>query len=269
MKHLADDDLVLYYYAEGGSLPEARAHLEACGVCRERLADLESALSAVLSSAVPERGESYGREVWARVRPQLGRRAGVGRVFGRLAAGWLTPPRLAFAGGVAMLVVAAFAAGRYWPAGTGSPGSGAGAVARDAAARDADSNDMLLASVGGHLERSAMVLAEVVNRPDGRAADVSAEQMRAGDLVATNRLIRQSAVRQGEGGLASVLEDLERVLVEITNAPSPMPAADLDRIRQRIRDRGLLFKVRVMETQLRERQRDAAAAMPAVLGKKS
>jgi len=51
-----------------------------------------------------------------------------------------------------------------------------------------------------------------------------------------------------------VLDDLERSLLEIVHSPSPISAADLDHIRRRIDAAALLFKVRVMSDELRQRE---------------
>jgi len=268
MTHPTDDELVLYYYAEGDGLPAAHAHLAACTDCAGKLASLAESLAAVSASTVPERDESYGQLVWDRIKPQLEERRAP--AWSRwLPTGLLTFPRLALAGGIAVLLVAAFVAGRNWPARTPAPETGAAAPtsAANAATTAEGQRRVLDGAVGDHLERSAIVLTELTNRGGGSSSgDISGEQIFTGDLVAANRLYRQSAARQGESGLVDVLEQLERVLVEITNSPSPMPALQFDSLRQRIDDQGLLFKIRILESQARQRQRNTApaAAKPAV-----
>ena len=253
MTHLTDDDLVLYYYAEGEALPASRAHLESCAVCGERLSELERAMGAVTSSRIPERDESYGRLVWARVQTKLSEPERAPRWR---ALEWLTLPRLAYAGGLAVLLIAAFVAGRNWP----MPAGPSPAPATESASAPVDTKAILSASAAAHLERSAMVLAEVANEPATGSPDTSDEQMRAGDLVASGRLMRQVAARTGDSGHADLLDQLERVLLEITNSPSPMPAATLDAIRSRIKSEDLLFKVRVLESQMRARHHEQPAA---------
>jgi len=87
--------------------------------------------------------------------------------------------------------------------------------------------------------------------------DMSLEQSRAEQLVAANRLYRQTAASTGDAALASVLDDLERVLVDIAASPKTMTQDELDSVRRRIESKELLFKVRVMASQVRARQRDA------------
>ena len=64
--------------------------------------------------------------------------------------------------------------------------------------------------------------------------------------MAENRLYRQTAERTGQAAIASLLEELERVLLEIEHAPSKMPPEELKELRRRLRDDGILFKIRVM-----------------------
>jgi len=170
----------------------------------------------------------------------------------------VTWPRLAMGGAVAALFLAAFVAGRssVTPAAPAEPQQ-AGASSDEARER------VLLAAVGSHLDRSRVVLTEIAHRNGGGAADISPEQATASDLVAANRLYRQAALRNGDAAVAAVLEDLERMLVEIASSPSRASHDDLARWREQIDSKGLLFKVTVMGARVRERQQDDAARRPA------
>ena len=253
MTHLEDDELVMHAYVEDDDPVSVEAHLASCPVCRERFEALKRDLSAMTAIDVPERGDDYGSQVWARLQPALApdpRRAGVSEwLFAGLA--W---PRLALAGGIAVLLVAAFVAGRY----TQSPATPEPTVAE--ASPQVVKERILLVAVGDHLDRSRVVLAEIVNRSDSNAADLAPERALAEDLVATNRLYRQTAIENGDPAMASNLEELERMLVEIANSPETVSGDELARLRGRIESQGLLFKVTVLGTQLRQRQQDAAAA---------
>jgi len=112
---------------------------------------------------------------------------------------------------------------------------------------------VLLLSVADHLERSDRVLTDIMNAP---AADLSMEQQWADDLIAANRLYRQDALDANEASVANVLDELERALLDVVHRPADAPA-DLDQIRRRIDSAALLFKVRVLTNELRERQLDS------------
>ena len=103
-----------------------------------------------------------------------------------------------------------------------------------------------------------MMLVELVSADDsGGHVDISTEQARAQQLLAANRLYRQTAVKTGDAAMASVLDDLERVLVDVAASPATVSQDDLDQVRRRIESNELLFKVRVVSSQVRERQRAA------------
>ena len=253
MTHLSDDELVLLFYREGDDLSRAESHLVSCPGCRDRFGALSSALQEVDVLGVPERDASYGGRVWAQIQPRIAaewRRRG----WWRSLAAMLTWPRLAMGGAVAALLVAAFVAGR-------SSAPPLQPEARRAEApSDAARERVLLGAVGSHLDRSRVVLTEIAHRNGGGAADISPERATAVDLAADNRLYRHAAALNGDAAVASVLEDLERVLVEIASSPSPASHADLARWREQIQTKGLLFRVTVMGSRVRERQQDAAAA---------
>ncbi|MGB7621231.1 MAG: hypothetical protein WBN92_02675 [Terriglobia bacterium] len=241
MKHLTEEQLILYYYRDLAETASVETHLALCDECRRHDEDLRATLGAVESSPLPERPESYGAEVWIRLRPRLAKPPRFD---------WMTlfqPRRLAALTTLAALIVVAFLAGRYWPRPEVNPPLVISARAQDR---------ILLLAVGEHLDRSQRVLLELVNTaPDG-PVNIFAEQQRAEELVAANRIYRQAATRAGEAGIANVLDDLERVLLEIARGPSELSAADLEEIRQRIENQGILFKVRVTDSTVHERERE-------------
>lgn len=117
---------------------------------------------------------------------------------------------------------------------------------------------ILLVDLGEHLDRSQMVLVELVSADDAAASvDISLEQSRAEQLVAANRLYRQTAASTGDAGTASVLDELERVLVDIAASPTTLSQEDLDSVRRRIASKELLFKVRVVSSRVHDRQKAA------------
>jgi hypothetical protein len=120
---------------------------------------------------------------------------------------------------------------------------------------------VLLVALGDHLDRSQMLLVELANAEPGAPLDISREQQSAENLVDDNRLYRQAAQQVGDRGVSEVLEELERVLVEIANSPSEMTQHDLESLQKRIQGQGLIFKVRVIGSQAR-RPKAAAASVP-------
>jgi hypothetical protein len=152
---------------------------------------------------------------------------------------------------VAGLTAAAFIAGRYSPVAE-TPKT---LVTEQQPVR----GRVLVVALGDHLERSQMVLVELVNSPTTAKLDVTDEQSLAEDLLSSNRLYRQTALAAGETSVARVLEDLERVLMEIVHSPRRMSPVQIQDIRERIESQGLLFKMRIVGSNLVERAQEPAA----------
>jgi hypothetical protein len=122
-------------------------------------------------------------------------------------------------------------------------------------ATDAQAGErVLMMAVGDYLERSQGVLVELANASPQMPMDISAEQRCAEDLVDENRLYRQTALYSGQAGVANVLEELERSLLDITHAPSQISPQELEALRQRLDAQGILFKIRVLGSNVRSKE---------------
>ena len=246
--HLTEEDLILHYYGEDEHEPRVERHLMTCDVCRDELARLQHVLSMVTGQEVPDLPPSFERTVWARLEPQLAQHRR--RWFDGL---FHASPRWVLVGGVAVLVLAAFVAGRF-------SSVSAPPAATVANAPTDINNRVLVVAVVDHLDQSQMVLIELMNADATDATDLVSERERARELVAANRLYRQSAAQNGDQATSDVLDDLERVLLELANGPADSSVIDLDALRARIASRGLLFRVRVVQSEMRERERQKAIA---------
>ena len=99
-----------------------------------------------------------------------------------------------------------------------------------------------------------MVLIELSNAPVHQAMYIAPERSMAENLVESNRLYRQTALATGNGNLASVLDDLERVLLDVAHSPDELTPAQLHDIRERIEQQSLLFKLRILGTKLKAQE---------------
>jgi hypothetical protein len=221
MQHATDDELILNYYGDGAQPVDA--HLRECAECRGRYRELQSVMN-VVDIPVPERAATYESDVWTRLAPKLPLKS-------RRPA-WVRSWRWFAAVAMASLVIGAFIAGRMLPRNGPAAPETAGVRER-----------VLVVAVGDHLERSQVLLAELVN---AEKPDFVAERERAELLLGDNRLYRTAASARGDVVAASVLEDLERVLMDIVNSPEAMGQSDLNAIRERVEREGLVFKIRVV-----------------------
>jgi hypothetical protein len=245
--HATEEELILHYYGEGAD-SRIELHLAECARCRQSLDELRHVLSLVVAHPSPEPLAGLEQRVWARIRPEIAHAhtSWVTRAFA-------ATPRWVFAGGAVAAMVLAFAAGRFTTPRVETP-----TPPQVAATVEADNTGRLMTvAVGDHLDESQLVLLELLNGDTGTLASIQDEQMRARDLVAANRLYRQTAVRAGDEGVREVLDALERVLIEIANAPPDVSARELEALRADIEQRGILFRVRVVAAEMRAReQRD-------------
>ena len=106
-------------------------------------------------------------------------------------------------------------------------------------------------SLADHLDRAGMLLTEISNAGDAGSLDFATERGRAQDLVEEGRLMRQTLARQGDGPTLTFLDEVERFLLEVANAPDSVSARRSEELQQRIGSSSLLFKVRIIESNLR------------------
>ncbi|MDQ2945811.1 MAG: hypothetical protein M3Y27_07695 [Acidobacteriota bacterium] len=241
MNHLNQEQLILFYYGESEEGASTGQHLTACAICRAEYQNLQLVLNTVESAPTPDRPADYGAQVWQRLAPQVRGHRSIASSISKLfqPRWWILVPA------AAMLLVTAFFVGRLSKPPVQLTTASAGQIRER----------VLLVAVGDHLDRSQMVLAELSNAPDGKGKiDISEEREQAEQLLDDNRLYRQTARSTGDNGVATVLDDLERVLLEIAHSPSTVSNQQLEQLQQEISDRGLLFKVRVMGSQARQRE---------------
>ncbi|HZS56464.1 MAG TPA: hypothetical protein VFA65_18810 [Bryobacteraceae bacterium] len=241
MTHLTEQELIDAYYNDAPSA--CREHLDECAECRDQLARLSELLDGVRDVPIPSRGEGYGREVWARLEPRLPIRKT--RWWTR---SWVLVPA------ALTLLVAAFVGGmltvqRHQTGATQQIIAGTQPVT---GISEKDRQRILLAALGDHLDRSEILLVQLLNSNPGDAG-LGDQRARARDLLEENRLLRESAFRSGDQAHAALLDDLERVFVDLANSPSRLSSEDVAGLRQRIENQGLLFKVRVTNTDTRSK----------------
>lgn len=260
MQHLTEEQLVEHYYHDHANPAAAEQHLRDCAECRAQYASIRNVLALVTNVELPDRGEEYGTEVWNRLRWKLGRE--------RRRQGWQTLLSIAAA------LVLVFLAGRYWSHIADTPAAPqlAGnttttattpttAVAAAPANGDAPNPQaqerLMLVVVSDHLDVSERMLLEVANADINKGLGDNAT-LRAEELVASNRIYRQTAARRGDARVASILSDIEPILMELANAGPSLSQEQLAKLQKRIESKALLFKVRVISAQVDDAERPAA-----------
>ena len=253
MKHMSEEQLIAYREGIAEQHDAISAHLSECAECRSELERLEAVLAALDTLPVPDPGDDYGRRVWQQIAPRLPEKR---EAWWQA---WFQPRRLVAFGALAAIILGAFVAGR-WSRPRTLPDNVATATPEQVRER------ILVVAVGEHLGHSERMLIELSNAepvtPGQKQVNISAEQHRAEDLLQENRLYRQTALQQGDTGLADTLDDLERVLLDVAHSPDEVTPRQLEAIRKKIESRGILFKVRVVGKELQQRQQATQPAPP-------
>ena len=250
MNHLKEEELIAYRENEVKNYQELEQHLKNCPECRAALERIEAVFAAMDAMPVPDPGDDYGRRVWQQIAHRLPEKRSDWWF------GFFAPRRLVAFSAVAALVIVAFLAGRWIRV---APPAGSGPTPSVEQVEEAKTRERVLwLAVGEHLGRSEMMLVELANTEPkvvgAKNVDISSEQRRAEDLLDENRLYRQTALQQGDKALVGVLDELERVLLDVAHSPDAISPARLHSIQHRIDSQGILFKVRVVKQQLRERR---------------
>ena len=248
--HFTQDEFVLAYYDES-EIDARREHLDACDECRAELARLTRVLDQVTPVEVPEPDDDYEARAWDRLSWRLrGERK-------KTPSGWTK-----WLAAAAMLAVA-FLGGLLWnrsntgpvhTASTNQPASNPSVepnVEPTTASTQQQRDRILLVVVGDHLDDSERMLVELTNITSSDDIDISTEQQRAEELLASNRLYRSTALDRGEDGVATLLDELEPMLMQIAHGPSQLTPDELRKIQKRVEAKGLVFKLRVLRADVR------------------
>jgi hypothetical protein len=242
MNHLSEEQIVLHYYGDADEAAEIERHLAGCSDCRAEFARVQSMLRQIEPLEVPEPPSNFEEKTWLNLRDRLPEKSGfLRRLFG-------TQQKWALAGAMALLLAAAFLAGRFWPRPV-QP------IAQQQQPSQANPQRVVLVAVGDHLERSQMLLVEIMNADTKGPINFSTEQAEARELLDSNHLYRVSSQQAGDPQVARLLDQLGRVLAEIANGPAEVSSGDLEQVRHTIQSEGLLFKVRVVGSEVNSRAR--------------
>jgi hypothetical protein len=241
MNHLSEEQIVLHYYGDAEEASEVERHLAACPECRAEFVRVQSMLQQIEPLEVPEPAAGFEEKTWLNLRDRLPEK---GSFLKRLLQG---RQKWALAGAMAVLLAAAFLASRFWP----RPGP---QIAEQPPSQ-VNPQRVVLVAVSDHLERSQMLLVEIMNADTKGPINLSSEQAEARELLDSNHLYRVSSQQAGDPQVARLLDQLGRVLAEIANGPADVSPEDLQQVRHTIQSEGLLFKVRVVGSEVNSRVR--------------
>ncbi len=237
-------DLEAYFY---GDLPPAErhrleAHLRGCGGCRaalEELAAIGDALETLPVVAAPEGAD------WSGFMERLDARLAAEAVRGRRGGGRMSAASLlALAATLALTTLGVVLAMQA----THRADAPAAAAARTAAPAPLSFEGADIAAFQAlteeHFERSKLVVLGLAAKDPARAgaADWGYERELAARMLTDTRMYRMAAEDRGLGSIASVMRDLELVLLQASFTDDRDPAS-LPRLQRLIRRRDLVAKM--------------------------
>jgi hypothetical protein len=243
MTHPNDDELILHFYGEHAPAERARidAHLGGCATCQSLWDEIGRTLTVAGDADVPEPPAGFERVMWARVSAAL-------------------PPRTSPWSWRALVPITSFGALAIALAMGGRTPAPEPPVVETAEMTPSPESEAfeareraLFTALDGHLAQTEMLLIELMNGPDRATNDFGFARTTAEDLVASGRLYRATAESTGNRRVAAVLEDLEPVLIEVARSPEQVDSETVRSLRERIDDEGLLFKVRAVTPEPRDR----------------
>jgi hypothetical protein len=238
MKHLSEEDLILIYYNEPSVPAVMRGHVTECAECRAAAESLRQTLDLCNEFSVPEPDAEFERSVWAGLAPRLAAQPPRTRR-------WFAPRVWAAVAAAVVLMAGTFTLGRLSNGRHSMPSEQPIMAGLSSQARER----ILAISLADHFDRAAMLLTEISN--SGDAQEFALERSRAQDLVEEGRLMRQTLALNGSNATVPLLDDVERFLLEVANAPDMVSADELRQMRDRMGSGSLLFKVRIIEANLR------------------
>src|SRR5438445_13054127 len=103
---MKEEELISYREGVAEQSAVIEDHPSACEKCRAEMERIEAVLAALDTLPVPDPGADYGRQVRKEIAPRLAEKPD------RWWQVWFVPRRLAAAGGIVALIIAAFVVGR-------------------------------------------------------------------------------------------------------------------------------------------------------------
>lgn len=247
--HPTDDDLTLHAYRD--NTPEERAaidrHLRECASCAAIAREIEALQHLASEADVPEPDPGFEDAVWARLAPVLPVRAAWPPVRRQ----W-SMRQIVAVGAWAAAIGGVVVAGYRWngPVVVAPAGQPTAVATGPSQAQER----VLLTALDAHFSQTEMLFVELMNAPDDAAGSLAFERATADDLVQSGRLYRATAAEAGHRRLTDVLDDVQTVLTEVARGPERPGKQDLAAIRSRIENDDLLFKVRAVTNDIRDRQ---------------
>jgi len=227
----------LYFYDELEPSERAafEAHMPGCPSCRAALAELKDIRAALAPMrAQGDRSEFEWRAFMRRLDARLDAESAPRR---------RANPGVLVAAGIAATLAIGVVTGVLWQRERAREGVGPPPSAPIGNERRGDTRERSREAAAEHLDRAKIVLLGLANKDAGAVSvdDWSYERSLAASLLPDTRLLRLAALEEGDGEMASLLSDLEVLLLQTSFSAAP-DRTTLSRLQRYINRRDLLVR---------------------------
>ena len=213
--HLTEDQAL--QILTGNTSDREREHLAACEICQAEVDSYRRTLDHVSLWTPPSRPVDYGQSVWRQIAPTVRLRARSQR-----RRRWMLGAALAAS--LAVFAVALYTSREQKPTVHVSPQS--------LAANPPASERLLDVAVQDHVRRATSLLTRIEDQPEHAVKGFERDAI--SNLVAENRLYRQTAEQENDRKTAQLLSDLETALVVLKHDPAKLPVSDVRELRKKL-----------------------------------
>jgi hypothetical protein len=238
MNHLTDEQLTEHYLGEGANRVAVETHLRICGWCEQVYEEITNVME-VRAPEPPARAPEYGKRVWQTIQAPL-------RPYPVTKRSYFSWPRLVLASACLLGLAAAFLIGALWQRSRAHL-----SVANNSVQAQ---ERVVLFILDDHLDRSERLLVQLNHAAGEKGDSDSSLQTEARQLLPDNRLSRQALSTRSDPMMASALDHLERVLLEVANSPDKLNSADIARIEHEMNTDSLLFQIRVLRARTSQQE---------------
>jgi hypothetical protein len=214
--HLTDDQVL--QLLSGNADDREKEHLEACEICQAELESYRRTLDHLSLWTPPARPAAYGQSIWRQIAPAVRLRAR-SQNRRRWVVRWA-----ALAASIALFAVALHTLReRTRTVHMPSPTFTASAPA---------SERLLDIAVQDHVRRATSLLTRIEDQPERAVKGLDRDAIN--NLVAENRLYRQTAEQEKDRKTEQLLSDLETALVVLKHDPARLPVSEVRELRKKL-----------------------------------
>lgn len=277
MTYSNQEELLLYLYDE---LDEVRrkaveTKLKSSAGLREEFKNLQEDLNALALDEIPNKPADYGDQVWNAIAGELNRidvqsvepsakmsTNSVTNVQASLSQAWQAWRQQYFAlvlrgAAAAIVLVGVFYLGTLTNNNSNTNPTNSTSLDQLAEAwKQTSGEEIYRLQVAGYLEQSNRLFTELNQSTQDSLTLTGARRNWIDEMLINNRLFRLFANDRGDRQIAALLEQMEILLLELKNTDADASAEqqdrDLNKLRSRLKDQDLLYKLRFIQHQYQQ-----------------